>query len=47
MTNLRSAIKEEFVGVNAVCDCAADNWEPVENHGRLVWIFEEELLEDI
>lgn len=47
MTNLCPTIKKELVGVNAIRDGATDNWKPVENHGRLVWISKKELLQDV
>jgi hypothetical protein len=46
-TNLRSAIKEEFIRVKAISNTAADNWEPVKDHRRLVGVLEKKLLQDV
>jgi hypothetical protein len=46
-TNLRSALEEEPVWVHSVGYGAPDDGQPVEYHRGFVWVFEEDLVEDV
>lgn len=39
--------KEELVRIHAICDCAAEHWEPVEDERRLISFLEEQLFQDV
>lgn len=47
LTDLCSVLFEEARGIHAVCDGAADDWEPGEDDRRLVGVLEEDLLRDV
>jgi hypothetical protein len=44
---LFAVLLEESRGVHSVCNRATDDGEPVEDHGRLVGVLEENLLQDV
>lgn len=46
-TYLCATSKEEFVRVHPITDGTTDKGEPVENHGWLIGIFEQQLLQDV
>lgn len=47
MEYLLPAIEEEFVGLNTIGDSASYKGHPVENNWGLLWISEQQLIEDI
>jgi hypothetical protein len=46
-THLLLVPEEERIRVHAICDGAADYRQPVEDHGRLIGLLEQQLLQDI
>ena len=45
--HLFSAPKEELVRIDPIDDGTSEEWNPVKNEWRLIWILVHELLEDI
>ena len=44
---LLSTAKEELVGINAICNRAANEGYPVKDHWGLIWVFDQQLAQDV
>jgi hypothetical protein len=45
--HLVSAALKEGIWVHAIGNGVSDDWEPVEDHRRLIWVLEEELVHEV
>lgn len=44
---LVSVLLKETIWVHAISDSVADDWKPVEDERRLIWVLEEQLAQDV
>ena len=47
MKYLLPTTKKEFIRVNSVGDSTADEWHPVEDQWRFIWVLEKQLTKHI